>query len=68
MGLIILNSMLENAKQAAFYYQTAFGFQPLAYSGLETGNKEKTSYVLAQDKIRFVLTTALILNLILQIM
>jgi 4-hydroxyphenylpyruvate dioxygenase len=49
-----------NAKQAAYYYQTAFGFQPLAYSGLETGDKEKTSYVLAQDKIRFVFTTALI--------
>jgi len=49
-----------NAKQAAHYYQSAFGFQPLAYSGLETGNKEKTSYVLAQDKIRFVLTTSLV--------
>ncbi len=48
-----------NAKQAAFYYQTAFGFQPLAYKGLETGDKEKTSYVLVQDKIRFVFTTAL---------
>jgi 4-hydroxyphenylpyruvate dioxygenase len=48
-----------NAKQAAFYYQTAFGFQPLAYSGLETGDKEKTSYVLVQDKIRLVFTTAL---------
>jgi len=49
-----------NAKQAAYYYQTAFGFQPLAYSGLETGDKEKTSYVLVQDKIRFVFTTSLI--------
>jgi 4-hydroxyphenylpyruvate dioxygenase len=49
-----------NAKQAAFYYMTAFGFQPLAYSGLETGNKEKTSYVLVQDKIRFVFTTSLV--------
>jgi len=49
-----------NAKQAAYYYQTAFGFQPLAYSGLETGDKEKTSYVLAQHKIRFVFTTALV--------
>ena len=48
-----------NAKQAAYYYQTAFGFQPLAYSGLETGDKEKTSYVLVQDKIRLVFTTAL---------
>lgn len=45
-----------NAKQAAYYYQTAFGFQPLAYSGLETGNKNATSYVLVQDKIRLVLT------------
>jgi 4-hydroxyphenylpyruvate dioxygenase len=49
-----------NAKQAAFYYQTAFGFQPLAYSGLETGNKEQTSFVLVQDKIRFVFTTSLV--------
>ena len=49
-----------NAKQAAYYYLTAFGFQPLAYSGLETGNKERTSYVLVQDKIRFVFTTSLV--------
>jgi len=48
-----------NAKQAAYYYQAAFGFQPLAYRGLETGDQEKCSYVLVQDKIRFVLTTAL---------
>ena len=41
-----------NAKQAAHYYKTAFGFQTLAYSGLETGDKEKTSYVLKQGKIR----------------
>lgn len=49
-----------NAKQAAHYYQTAFGFQPLAYAGLETGVKDRASYVLQQDKIRFVLTTALV--------
>ena len=49
-----------NAKQVAYYYQSAFGFQPLAYSGLETGDKEKTSYVLAQDKIRFIFTTAMV--------
>lgn len=49
-----------NAKQAAHYYQTAFGFQPLAYAGLETGITDRTSYVLQQGKIRFVLTTALI--------
>src|SRR5512145_2104848 len=46
-----------NAKQAAHYYKTAFGFQNLAYSGLETGNRETTSYVLQQGKIRLVLTT-----------
>ena len=49
-----------NAKQAAHYYQTAFGFQPLAYAGLETGLKDRTSYVIRQDKITFVLTTSLI--------
>lgn len=48
-----------NAKQAAFYYQTAFGFQPLAYAGLETGVKDRTSYVLVQGKIRLVFTSAL---------
>lgn len=46
-----------NAKQAAHYYKTAFGFQSLAYCGLETGNKEFCSYVLIQDKIKLVLTT-----------
>ena len=46
-----------NAKQAAHFYKTAFGFQSLAYSGLETGDTTKTSYVLVQDKIRIVLTT-----------
>lgn len=49
-----------NAKQAAHYYQTAFGFQPLAYAGLETGLKDRASYVLKQGKIILVLTTALI--------
>ncbi len=48
-----------NAKQAAHYYKTAFGFQSLAYAGLETGIKDRVSYVLAQDKIRLVLTTPL---------
>ncbi len=48
-----------NAKQAAHFYQSAFGFQPVAYAGLETGLKDRTSYVLRQDKITFVLTGAL---------
>ncbi len=46
-----------NAKQAAHYYMSAWGFQPLAYAGLETGLKDRTSYVLQQDKIRLVLTS-----------
>ncbi len=49
-----------NAKQAAHYYQSAFGFQPVAYAGLETGLVDRTSYVLRQDKITFVLTAGLI--------
>ncbi len=49
-----------NAKQAAHYYKTAFGFQSLAYAGLETGVKDRVSYVLVQDKIRLVLTTPLV--------
>jgi 4-hydroxyphenylpyruvate dioxygenase len=48
-----------NAKQAAHFYKSAFGFQSLAYAGLETGVKDRTSYVLVQDKIRLVLTTPL---------
>src|ERR1700704_2094670 len=48
-----------NAKQSAYYYRTAFGFSQLAYSGLETGNRTAASYVLAQGKIRFVITSPL---------
>lgn len=46
-----------NAKQAAHYYKTAFGFQSLAYAGLETGLRDRASYVIVQDKIRLVLTS-----------
>ncbi len=48
-----------NAKQSAYYYMAAWGFQPLAYAGLETGLKDRVSYVLQQDKIRLVLTSPL---------
>ncbi|MBS1689096.1 MAG: 4-hydroxyphenylpyruvate dioxygenase [Bacteroidetes bacterium] len=48
-----------NAKQAAHYYKTAFGFQSLAYAGPETGVRDTASYVLKQGKIRLVLTTPL---------
>jgi len=48
-----------NAKQAAHYYKTAFGFQSVAYAGPETGVRDTVSYVLQQNKIRLVLTTPL---------
>ena len=47
-----------NAKQAAFFYRKAFGFSQLAYAGLETGNRQFASYVLAQGRVRFVISTA----------
>src|SRR5919112_1014935 len=48
-----------NAKQASFYYRKAFGFSQAAYSGLETGNRQFASYVLAQGRVRWVLSTPL---------
>jgi 4-hydroxyphenylpyruvate dioxygenase len=48
-----------NAKQAEFYYRKAFGFSRVAYSGLETGNRDTTSYVVRQNRVNFVLTTPL---------
>src|SRR5215510_4896043 len=48
-----------NAKQAAHYYKTAFGFQSLAYAGPETGLKDLASYAVRQNKLTFVFTTPL---------
>lgn len=48
-----------NAKQAMFYYQHAFGFEPIAFKGPETGFRDTVSYVVQQGKVRFVLTSAL---------
>tara|TARA_R110002072_G_scaffold174802_10_gene330451 strand:+ start:6838 stop:7998 length:1161 start_codon:yes stop_codon:yes gene_type:complete len=59
LGTDYVEFYVGNAKQAAHFYKTAFGFQSYAYSGLETGNKERASYVLKQDKIRLVLSTPL---------
>lgn len=59
LGTDYVELYVGNAKQAAHYYQTAWGFQPLAYAGLETGVKDRTSYVLQQDKIKLVLTSPL---------
>jgi len=51
-----------NAKQAAHYYMSAFGFQALAYAGPETGVKDRASYVVRQNKLTLVLTTPLRIN------
>jgi len=54
-----LEFQVGNAKQAAYFYRTAFGFSQFAYSGLETGIREASSYVLAQGKATFVFTSGL---------
>ncbi|MEW7280595.1 4-hydroxyphenylpyruvate dioxygenase [Aquimarina sp. 2201CG1-2-11] len=59
LGTDYVELYVGNAKQAAYYYQTAWGFQPIAYAGLETGRKDRVSYVMQQDKIRLVLTSPL---------
>ncbi|MFD2551299.1 4-hydroxyphenylpyruvate dioxygenase [Bizionia sediminis] len=59
LGTDYVEFYVGNAKQAAHFYKTAFGFQSYAYKGLETGSKDQVSYVLVQDKIRLVLTTPL---------
>jgi len=59
LGTDYVEFYVGNAKQAAHYYKTAFGFQSMAYSGLETGVHDRASYVLKQGKIRLVLTTPL---------
>ncbi|NEU08691.1 4-hydroxyphenylpyruvate dioxygenase [Flavihumibacter sp. R14] len=59
-GTDYIELYVGNAKQAAHFYKSAFGFQSLAYAGPETGVRDRASYVLIQDKIRLVLTTPLI--------
>src|SRR4051812_19767719 len=58
-GTDFIEFYVGNAKQAAHYYQSAFGFQLIAYRGPETGVRDRASYLLAQGKIRFVVTSAL---------
>ncbi len=58
-GTDYIELYVGNAKQAAHYFQTAFGFQPLAYAGLQTGLRDRESYVVQQGKIRLVLTSPL---------
>jgi 4-hydroxyphenylpyruvate dioxygenase len=58
-GTDYIELYVGNAKQAAYYYQAAFGFKLIAYAGPETGIRDRASYVLQQNKIRLVLTTSL---------
>jgi len=58
-GTDYLELYVGNAKQAAHFYKTAFGFQSLAYAGLATGLRDRESYVVQQGKIRLVLTSPL---------
>src|SRR3954470_14521723 len=58
-GTDYIEFFVGNAKQASLYYRAAFGFQLVAYRGPETGVRDRASYLLQQDKIRFVLTTAI---------
>lgn len=59
LGTDYIELYVGNSKQAAHFYKTAFGFQSLAHAGLETGLKDRGSYVVVQDKIRLVLTSPL---------
>ena len=58
-GTDYIELYVGNSKQAAHFYQTAFGFQSFAYAGLETGLKDRESYVVSQNKIRLILTSPL---------
>ncbi len=59
LGTDHIEFYVGNAKQAAYYYKSAFGFQSLAYAGPETGVRDKVSYAVRQNKLTFVFTTAL---------
>src|SRR5690349_8503410 len=58
-GTDYIEFWVGNAKQASLYYRAAFGYQLIGYRGPETGVRDRASYLLQQDKIRFVLTTPL---------
>ena len=58
-GIDHIELWVGNASQAAYFYEHAFGFRRVAYAGLETGQRERTSFVLEQGRIRLVLTGAL---------
>ena len=59
LGTDYIEFYVGNAKQAAHFYKTALGFQGIAYAGPETGVRDRASYVLRQNKLTFVFTSAL---------
>ncbi len=59
IGIDHVELYVGNARQAAFFFEKGFGFRPLAYCGLETGQRDRTSYVLEQGDIRLLLTATL---------
>src|ERR1700686_3283951 len=59
LGTDYIEFYVGNAKQAAHYYKAAFGFQGIAYAGPETGVKDRVSYVVRQNKLTFVFSSAL---------
>ena len=58
-GIDYVELYVGNAHQAAQYYRTAFGFTPIAYAGLETGQRDRTSIILQQEESYLVLTAPL---------
>jgi 4-hydroxyphenylpyruvate dioxygenase len=58
-GIDYVEFYVGNARQAAHFYQTSFGFTPIAYAGLETGVRDRCSFILEQGEIRFIVTSAL---------
>jgi len=59
LGTDFVELIVANAKQSAHFFKSAFGFKDLAFSGMETGRKDRVSYVLQQGKIRLVITAPL---------
>ena len=59
-GIDYVEFYVSNARQAAHFYRTALGLRPLAYAGLETGSRDRASYVLARRNVRFLLTAPLL--------
>ncbi len=59
LGTDYVEFYVANAKQASYYYQTAFGFECVAYRGPETGSSDAITYVLQQGKVRFLITSSL---------